>query len=143
MFLLQISNIGSCIFFFVVIIIHYHHYLHLIHICFPALAFAFNLHGFTYYLVFVLQEIEFIKQGRFSLEEIEAVASALKIATIKGESKTPIRKILKAPSLEKTVAELENMGVRVFGLDETRSVPASSDGISWCNVAGYEEQKRY
>lgn len=99
-------------------------------------------------------EIEFIKQGSFSDEELDAVVSALKIAGRKDIKKSPG----KTPrgytsrrdnnygsgstphSLEKSVSALEAMGVRVYGVDDISSVPTG--GISWDNIAGYEEQKR-
>ncbi|RDX82501.1 hypothetical protein CR513_36697, partial [Mucuna pruriens] len=59
-------------------------------------------------------EIEFIKQGNLSPEELDAFISVLQLA---------------------------GMGVRVYGLDEPGGI--LNDGeISWDNIAGYEHQKR-
>lgn len=95
-------------------------------------------------------EIEFIKQGSFSDNELDALASALKLAGVRGVRK-PLGKGPKTyqyksdgsapPSLEKSVSALEAMGVRVYGFDETRGIPLGGM-ISWDNLAGYEEQKR-
>lgn len=46
------------------------------------------------------------------------------------------------PSGENSLDALEAMGVRVFGLSESFPVP-SNDMISWDNIAGYDQQKRY
>lgn len=94
------------------------------------------------------QEIEFIKPGSFSLKELEALISALKIASEKGSSgkNTPRKgndqRSKHLPSLEKVVSDLEAMGVRVYGFDETSSVPMDGTVI-WENLAGYEPQKRH
>lgn len=97
-------------------------------------------------------EIEFIKQGSFDNSELDALASALKLAG-KRDVKKPARKNpkvnqhgrdiydSKSPSIEKSVSALEAMGVRVYGFDETSGIPLGGQ-ISWDNLAGYEEQKR-
>ncbi|KAG9439893.1 hypothetical protein H6P81_020058 [Aristolochia fimbriata] len=101
-------------------------------------------------------EIEFIKQESFSMKELEAVASALKIASRTGEPYRPAEKTpwgdrdrrdsrsstVQAPSIEKSLSALEAMGVRVFGLDRPFGLPADECGVSWENIAGYHEQKR-
>jgi len=85
------------------------------------------------------------------LKELEALISALKIAgekNVKGSSgkNTPRKgngqRSKHVPSLEKIVSDLEAMGVRVYGFDETSSVPMDGTVI-WENFAGYEPQKRY
>ncbi|KAL6633574.1 hypothetical protein ACP70R_026245 [Stipagrostis hirtigluma subsp. patula] len=98
-------------------------------------------------------EIEFIKRGSFSLQELEALISALKIAgekDIKGSSgkgnKYTTRKgngqrSKHVSSIEKTISDLEAMGVRVYGFDETSSSPMDGTVI-WENLAGYDDQKR-
>jgi len=99
----------------------------------------------------LFQEIEFIKRGSFSLKELEALVSALKIAgekNVKGSSgkNTPRKgngqRSKHVPSLEKIVSDLDAMGVRVYGFDETSSVPMDGTVI-WENLAGYEPQKRH
>ncbi|ONK63470.1 uncharacterized protein A4U43_C07F15480 [Asparagus officinalis] len=97
-------------------------------------------------------EIEFIKKGKFSNEELDALLSALKLAGGR-DVKRPLGKTPKTnqsrrnnygnppPSLEKSVSALEAMGVRVYGFDETGGIPLGGM-ISWDNLAGYEEQKR-
>lgn len=88
-------------------------------------------------------EIEFLKQGSFSPAELDALVSILQIAGEKsGHSRTLERRNPSAvPSTNKSIASLESMGVRVFGLDEPR-VGSSSDEISWDTIAGYDQQKR-
>lgn len=85
------------------------------------------------------------------MKELEALISALKIAgekNVKGSSgKNSPRKgngqrSKHVSSLEKIVSDLEAMGVRVYGFDETSSVPMDGTVI-WENLAGYEPQKRH
>ncbi|TKY72199.1 nucleoside-triphosphatase protein [Spatholobus suberectus] len=91
-------------------------------------------------------EIEFIKQGNLSPEELDAFISVLKLAGNKlGQRSTlerkPREETEKVPSVDKSISDLEGMGVRIYGLDEP--VGISNDGeISWDNIAGYEHQKR-
>lgn len=88
-----------------------------------------------------MQEIEFLKQGSLSLEELDAVVSVLQLAGGKlGQNKTMERK--QQPPEEKSIASLESMGVRVYGFDESHVNSVSND-ISWDNIAGYHQQKRY
>ncbi|RLM80973.1 katanin p60 ATPase-containing subunit A-like 1 isoform X1 [Panicum miliaceum] len=98
-------------------------------------------------------EIEFIKRGSFSLKELEALISALKVAgekdvkgsSGKGNKNTPRKgsgqRSKHIPSMEKIISDLEAMGVRVYGFDETSSIPMDGTVI-WENLAGYEPQKR-
>ncbi|CAO2842477.1 unnamed protein product [Amaranthus hypochondriacus] len=82
-------------------------------------------------------EVEFLKKGHFSPAELEALVSIMQIASEKlGQSKTTGK-----PSTSKSIASLESMGVRVFGLDEPR-VTYANEEISWDTIAGYEQQKR-
>ncbi|ESW19675.1 hypothetical protein PHAVU_006G145500 [Phaseolus vulgaris] len=93
-------------------------------------------------------EIEFIKQGELSPEELDAFISVLQLAgNMLGQKNTlerkPKEETGKLPSVDKSISELEGMGVRIYGLDEP--VGISKDGereISWDNIAGYEHQKR-
>lgn len=94
-----------------------------------------------------MQEIEFIKPGILSPKELDAFVSVLELAGGKlGQNKTLERKpregTARVPSAEKTVASLESMGVRIYGLDEARDFSSNSE-ISWDNIAGYDQQKRY
>ncbi|KAM0927227.1 hypothetical protein ACQ4PT_003294 [Festuca glaucescens] len=94
-------------------------------------------------------EIEFIKPGSFSLKELEGLVSALKLAgqkdvkasSGKTSTKGSGQRSKYAPSIEKIVSDLEAMGVRVYGFDETSSVPVDGT-VMWENIAGYEPQKR-
>lgn len=95
----------------------------------------------------IFQEIEFIKQGELSPEELDAFVSVLQLAGNKlGQrsslERKPKEETEKVPSVDKSISDLEGMGVRIYGLDEP--VGISKDGeISWDNIAGYEHQKRY
>ncbi|KAK9267500.1 hypothetical protein L1049_009928 [Liquidambar formosana] len=91
-------------------------------------------------------EIEFIKQGSFSLQELDALVSVLQLARGRfGQSKTLERKpgddTARMPSAEKSVAGLESLGVRIYGLDEPHLGHSNSE-ISWESIAGYDQQKR-
>lgn len=67
--------------------------------------------------------------------------SVLQLAGKKlGQNKTLEKKQM--PTAEKSIASLESMGVRVYGLDEPLSY-SSENEISWENIAGYYQQKRY
>ncbi|WOK96380.1 katanin p60 ATPase-containing subunit A1-like isoform X1 [Canna indica] len=95
-------------------------------------------------------EIEFIKQGRFSVEDLDAVVSALKLAGEKGDFRKSSGRDLKAfkrdhnhdkyVNSKEKLSALSAMGVRVYGFDETSGIP-KDDTISWENIAGYLEQK--
>ncbi|KAI4967399.1 hypothetical protein ZWY2020_027872 [Hordeum vulgare] len=77
-------------------------------------------------------EIEFIKPDSFSSKELEGLVSALKIAG---------QKDAKTSSGKASTKGGEDMGVRVYGFDETSSVPMDGT-VMWENIAGYEHQKR-
>ncbi|KAM0943179.1 putative AAA+ ATPase domain, ATPase, AAA-type, core [Dioscorea sansibarensis] len=100
-------------------------------------------------------EIEFIKDGSFNFEELDALSNALKLAgASEGIEKSP-RKNQRGNSsrrgtsfdasqrsaLEKSVSALEGMGVRVYGYDEPHEYPKNGV-ISWDNIAGYDQQKQ-
>ncbi|XP_015688369.1 outer mitochondrial transmembrane helix translocase [Oryza brachyantha] len=101
-------------------------------------------------------EIEFIKRGRFSLNELEALISVLRFVGQKDVKKSSVKgnksyttgkgngqRSKHVPSMEKIISDLEGMGVRVYGFDETSSVPMDGNGtVMWENIAGYEAQKR-
>lgn len=90
-----------------------------------------------------MQELEFIKQGSFSAKELDAFVSVLQLAgeklNLKGYN-TSERKQM--PSADTSVSSLESMGVRVYGLDEPH-LNSFNKEISWENIAGYHQQKRY
>ncbi|KAI3989316.1 hypothetical protein MKX01_026899 [Papaver californicum] len=92
-------------------------------------------------------EIEFIKKGSCSTEELDALVSALKLAgsTVKASERKPRgypdRRGNRIDSAaEKSVPALEAMGVRVFGLKESPAISSTGD-IAWENIAGYDQQK--
>uniref|UniRef100_A0A0E0K0W0 AAA+ ATPase domain-containing protein n=1 Tax=Oryza punctata TaxID=4537 RepID=A0A0E0K0W0_ORYPU len=96
-------------------------------------------------------EVEFIKRGGFSLRELEALTGVLKLVgqkDVKGNKSYTTRKgngqrSKHVPFMEKTISDLEGMGVRVYGFDETSSIPMDGSGtVMWENIAGYEPQKR-
>lgn len=101
---------------------------------------------FTYGCTYI-QEIEFIKKGSLTSEELDALVSVLQLAGRRfGQNRTLERKpkegITQNPRAGKTVAALESMGVRIYGLDEPQLNTSKSE-ISWENIAGYDQQKRY
>ncbi|XP_071713975.1 uncharacterized protein [Rutidosis leptorrhynchoides] len=88
-------------------------------------------------------EMEFIKEGSFTSEELDALVSVLKLAGV-GQSRTVDRRgdsSTRAPSMDKSVASLEGMGVKIYGLKEPKLEYSKSE-ISWENIAGYNQQKR-
>lgn len=93
--------------------------------------------------------MEFIKQGSFSPKELEALVSVLQLAGGRsGQNKTLERKpkedTARIPSVEKSVAGLESLGVRVYGLDRPlMDYSTSNHETSWDTIAGYDQQKRY
>lgn len=95
----------------------------------------------------ILQEIEFIKQGSLSPEELDAFVSVLQLAGNKLVQRNPpgrrpreeAEHVPQSP--DKSISSLEAMGVRVYGLNEPIGI--SNGEISWDNIAGYEHQKRY
>ncbi|XP_031394115.1 katanin p60 ATPase-containing subunit A-like 1 [Punica granatum] len=91
-------------------------------------------------------EIEFIKPGSLTPKELEAFVSVLQLAGGKmGQDRFMERRPREGNagkvSPEKAIANLESMGVRIYGLDEPR-INFSTKAISWDNVAGYDQQKR-
>ncbi|KAK7359822.1 hypothetical protein VNO77_01787 [Canavalia gladiata] len=90
-------------------------------------------------------EIEFIKQGNLSPEELDAFISVLQLAGNKLAQRStlerkPREETEKVPPVDKSISDLEAMGVRIYGLDEPIGI--SNGEISWDNIAGYEHQKR-
>ncbi|XP_051124881.1 uncharacterized protein LOC127247184 isoform X3 [Andrographis paniculata] len=87
-------------------------------------------------------EIEFMKQGSFTFEELDALATVLQIS---GQSRSletkPRGDTTRLPTINKTISSLEGMGVRVYGL-ELQSAKHGKVDISWDNIAGYDNQKR-
>lgn len=72
-------------------------------------------------------------------EELEAFVSALQVAGTKaGQNKGGSAR---ETSTDKTVSQLESMGVRIYGVNKPIG-DDSVDEISWDNIAGYDQQKR-
>lgn len=87
-------------------------------------------------------EIEFIKRGSFSHEELDALVSVLHLAgQIKTLEQRPRGNTTQMPSTGKSVSSLEAMGVKIYGLNEP-NIGNSKAEISWDNIAGYSQQKR-
>ncbi|KAL8130237.1 hypothetical protein V2J09_019392 [Rumex salicifolius] len=91
-------------------------------------------------------EIEFIKKGSFEASELDALASVLQLAGERvGQNKSLGLKSRDnssgATSSNKSVTDLESMGVRVFGIDELQTGHKNGE-ISWETIAGYDHQKR-
>ncbi|GJR33407.1 katanin p60 ATPase-containing subunit A1 isoform X1 [Tanacetum coccineum] len=87
-------------------------------------------------------EMEFIKQGSFTAEELDALVSVLKLAG-SGQSRIADRRgeTAPTPSMDKSITSLEGMGVKIYGLKEPKIEDSKSE-ISWENIAGYTQQKR-
>lgn len=90
-------------------------------------------------------EIEFMKQGNLSPEELDAFVSVLQLAGNKLVERNPLerkrREETEQPqSVDKSISSLEAMGVKVYGLNEPIGI--SNSEISWDIIAGYEDQKR-
>ncbi|KAI5672982.1 hypothetical protein M9H77_13346 [Catharanthus roseus] len=87
-------------------------------------------------------EIEFMKPGSLNSDELDALVSILQIA---GQQKTLGARsggtVARAPSMDKPVASLQAMGVKIFGLNEPKLAGGKCD-ISWDNIAGYNQQKQ-
>ncbi|XP_011046997.1 PREDICTED: 26S protease regulatory subunit 7 homolog isoform X1 [Populus euphratica] len=88
-------------------------------------------------------EVEFIKSGSLSTTELDAFVSVLQLAgsKLRPLDRKPVEGSARVPSADKSVASLESMGVRIYGIDEPL-VNSSSNDISWENIAGYDQQKR-
>ncbi|KAL1809143.1 hypothetical protein ACET3Z_026133 [Daucus carota] len=87
-------------------------------------------------------EIEFMKGGSFSPEELDAFVSLLQLA---GQNKSLEQRQRgspgQMPSKGKSISSLEAMGIKIYGLDEPNMGDSKSE-ISWENIAGYSQQKR-
>jgi hypothetical protein len=88
-------------------------------------------------------EVEFIKKGSLTTEELEAFVSALGVAGTKaGQNKgSGSRGSTRDSSTDKSISQLESMGVRIYGVNKPLG-DDSMDEISWDNIAGYDQQKR-
>ena len=94
-------------------------------------------------MVAYVQEIELMKQGSFTSEELDALASVLQLA---GQPRSfglgPKGGAAQVPAVDKTISNLEGMGVKIYGLKSPNLEDPNAD-ISWDNIAGYDNQKRY
>ncbi|VVB07772.1 unnamed protein product [Arabis nemorensis] len=88
-------------------------------------------------------EVEFIKKGSLTTEELEAFVSALQVAGTKAGQNKGGRGIngSREPSMNESISQLEAMGVRIYGVNKPLG-DDSVDEISWDNIAGYDQQKR-
>ncbi|XVF26106.1 hypothetical protein REPUB_Repub13aG0271200 [Reevesia pubescens] len=90
-------------------------------------------------------EIEFMKQGSLNPKELDALVSALELAggrfTQRSTLVTKPRESSPQMPAQKSIASLEAMGVRIYGLDAPHQNNLYSE-ISWDNIAGYDQQKR-
>ncbi|KFK30962.1 hypothetical protein AALP_AA6G050000 [Arabis alpina] len=88
-------------------------------------------------------EVEFIKKGSLTSEELEAFVSALQVAGTKAGQNKGGRGTSgsRDPSTDKSISQLESMGVRIYGVNKPLG-DDSVDEISWDNIAGYDQQKR-
>ncbi|EPS69768.1 hypothetical protein M569_04996 [Genlisea aurea] len=87
-------------------------------------------------------EIEFMKQGSFTSEELEALAYILQFAGQQNSLEfRPRGDTAKTSPMEKAIASLEGMGVKIYGLQQQNGELSGSE-ITWDNIAGYDFQKR-
>ncbi|XP_057764967.1 uncharacterized protein LOC130985834 [Salvia miltiorrhiza] len=87
-------------------------------------------------------EIEFMKQGSFTSEELDALASILQLAEQpRSLGLGPRGGAARVPTVDKTISNLEGMGVKIYGLKPPNLEVPNAD-ISWDNIAGYDNQKR-
>ncbi|KAG5414995.1 hypothetical protein IGI04_002562 [Brassica rapa subsp. trilocularis] len=88
-------------------------------------------------------EVEFIKKGSSTTEELEAFVSALQVAgTKRGQDKASGgRGSVREATTDKTISQLESMGVIIYGVNKPLGED-SIDEISWDIIAGYDQQKR-
>ncbi|XVF87795.1 hypothetical protein PTKIN_Ptkin18bG0149600 [Pterospermum kingtungense] len=90
-------------------------------------------------------EIEFMKQGSLSDKELDALVSALVLAggrsALNSTMATKPREGSSQMPAQKSIASLEAMGVRIYGLDASHQNNSYSE-ISWDNIAGYDRQKQ-
>lgn len=86
-------------------------------------------------------EIEFMKPGRFTDEELNTLVYILQLAgQPRAQETKPRGDAARAPP-NKTVSSLEAMGVKIFGINESNTDIGKAE-ISWENIAGYSHQKR-
>ncbi|KAF3674034.1 meiotic spindle formation protein mei-1 isoform X2 [Capsicum chacoense] len=85
-------------------------------------------------------EIEFMKPGSFTDEELDALVSVLQFT---GQPKDLRSRgdAGRVPSADKTVTTLESLGVKIFGINASTSGNPKAN-IAWENIAGYNQQKR-
>lgn len=100
-------------------------------------------------------EIEFLKRGPFTVKELDALISALRIASGSTNERRSVQKKHRdspkqrdrqntGPNVSsdaKALEALEGMGVKIYGLEATFG-SSDKDAVSWDNIAGYYEQKR-
>lgn len=85
-----------------------------------------------------------MKQGSFTFEELDALASILQIAGQPrrlGFGLGPRGDIAQIPKSDKIISNLEAMGVKIYGLEPSNLEGPNAD-ISWDTIAGYDNQKR-
>ena len=83
-----------------------------------------------------------MKKGSFSPEELDALVSVLQLAAPTKTLEQRRGEIARLPSNDKSVASLEAMGVKIYGLNVS-NVGLAKNETSWDNIAGYSQQKRY
>ncbi|CAH9059178.1 unnamed protein product [Cuscuta europaea] len=87
-------------------------------------------------------EIEFMKPGSFTNEELDTLVSILQLAGHPRAMETkPRGDAANTQSPNKTVSSLEAMGIKIFGINELNGDKTKTE-ISWESIAGYRYQKR-
>ncbi|GAQ86354.1 AAA-type ATPase family protein [Klebsormidium nitens] len=106
-------------------------------------------------------EVEYMRRGRFTERELDAIANGVKIGIGKPEGKRDEKPLRSSEPNEQVAREkrktrgrvaaalskLESMGVIVYGAEtlseeDGEEKPANSEGATWGHLAGYEEQKQ-
>ncbi|KAI3765753.1 hypothetical protein L2E82_15796 [Cichorium intybus] len=98
--------------------------------------------GVAWQLTLNRPEMEFIKQGSFTAEELDALVSVLKLAGVgQNRSMDKSRDNARNSSMDKSVTSLQGMRVKIYGLKEPKLEYSKSE-IAWENIAGYNQPKR-
>ena len=87
-----------------------------------------------------MQEIEYIKQGSLSSKELDAFVYVLGLAGGKlGQSWTfrsgrkPQEGAVRVQSADKSIASLESIGVKIYGVDEARVSSSKKNNTTYFN----------
>ena len=87
-----------------------------------------------------MQEIEYIKQGSLSSKELDAFVYVLGLAGGKlgqnwtfGSGRKPHEGTVRVQSADKSIASLESIGVKIYGVDEARVSSSKRKNTTYFN----------